>query len=93
MNVVRSSTLETVGAYVRGEEVRLGREILGGKITIAPAAEDDGKEGACKFCDFRSICRFDERIPGMKARIPDKLSMEEFCQEVTDAAKGKEAAR
>ena len=42
MNVVRSSTLETVGAYVRGEEVRLGREILGGKITIAPAAEDDG---------------------------------------------------
>lgn len=92
-NVVDSSTLETVGAYVRDQEVRLGREILGGKITIAPAADGDGRESACRFCDYRSICRFDERIPGMKARIPDKLSMEEFCQEVVDAAKGEEAAR
>ena len=92
-NVVASSTLEAIAEYVRGQEIRLGREILGGKITIAPAIDQDGKNNACHFCELRSVCRFDERTPGMKAYVPEKVGMEDFCQEVTDAAKGKEAAR
>ena len=92
-NAVAAPTLELICGWVRDHEVRLGREILDGRITLAPAASEDGKKSACTYCEFASVCRFDERIPGMKARCIETMKMDEFCQEVVDSAENKEAAQ
>ena len=92
-NAVAASTLELICGWVRDHEVRLGREILDGRITVGPAESEDGKKSACTYCEFASVCRFDERIPGMKARCFESMGMDDFCHEVVDSAKKKEAVQ
>ena len=46
--------------------------MLDGHIEINPA------EGACAYCDYRSVCRFDPSVPGNKTRKFDKLKMADF---------------
>ncbi|TYR79567.1 helicase-exonuclease AddAB subunit AddB [Priestia megaterium] len=46
--------------YVRGKFVEAGTEITEGKIDIAPYKLKD--KTPCTFCEYRSICQFDESM-------------------------------
>lgn len=50
---------------------KIAREMLTGNIKKYPVTVSSGKE-ACKFCDFKSICRFDERHE--KRNVISKMS-------------------
>ncbi len=86
---VRSALLDSICRYIEQQEIRLGREILEGGIAADPAED---AYSPCRYCDFRSVCRFDARIPGMKPRKIGKVDFDEFEAEVTAAA-GKEEGR
>ena len=55
--------LDYVGRMIK----EIGNRIYEGDKRISPAKDGDKKD-ACKFCDYKSICRFDEKIKGYKAR-------------------------
>ena len=43
-----------------------GKGILNGNIDINPYEMD--QRSSCKYCAYRSICGFDEKIPGFSMR-------------------------
>ncbi|MBQ2596859.1 MAG: PD-(D/E)XK nuclease family protein, partial [Oscillospiraceae bacterium] len=84
--VTTSEMLAGICGYVRRQEVRLGREIYAGKIEKQPT------EGNCSYCEFKSVCRFDERVPGMKSRRIDSVNQVEFLQKISETLKEKEVS-
>ena len=87
-----SDMLEKLCDFVRGHEIRLGKELLDGKIAAEPAERGrDEKKNACTYCEFKSVCRFDERIPGMKTRKFAPCEQKELIEEISAAAAEKEA--
>ncbi len=50
--------LDTLKNYVKKVAGEIGREILEGRVDISPY--NDGKNTACAYCKFHSICAFDE---------------------------------
>ena len=54
--------LDYVGRMIK----EIGNRIYEGDKRISPMKGD--KKDACTFCDYKSICRFDEKIKGYKAR-------------------------
>ncbi len=54
----------------------IGDRINEGDIAINPIRVDDNKY-ACKFCNYKSICRFDKKIPGFIERNTKGVTPEE----------------
>ena len=42
-------------------------DALAGKIDVSPAQTED--VDACKYCPYRSVCGFDESLPGCQRRV------------------------
>ena len=40
---------------------QIGKEILGGNIEISPVYSKKRKEDGCKYCEYKSICRFNNK--------------------------------
>ena len=47
-------------------------DMLGGEIAAHPF------EGACKYCDYRTVCRFDPTVRGCRTRKADRVKAEAF---------------
>ena len=60
--------------YVERMVTNIGKRINDGDKRILPMCSD--KTDACKFCDFKSICRFDEKIPGYVKRDGREIDKE-----------------
>lgn len=53
-----------------GRKIReFGRRILEGEIGVNPY--ETSTRDSCRYCDFRSICRYDEKIKGFRKRKLD----------------------
>ncbi len=85
--VFPAEALGSICRYIREKEIGLGREILDGRIDADPVGD---AYSPCTYCEFRSICRFDRRIPGMKPRTIRKVKRDEFA-EIIGLAEEKEA--
>lgn len=48
--------------YVNYKSREIGRKILEGNTEVNPFERQ--KENACEYCPYRSVCGFDEKIPG-----------------------------
>ena len=60
--------------YVEKMVINIGKRINAGDKRISPMRND--KTDACKFCDYKSICRFDEKIPGYAERDGKEIDKE-----------------
>ena len=54
--------------------------ILSGAAAISPLT--DGQNSACTWCEFKSVCRFDRRVPGYKERLCEKRNRNEALLEM-----------
>ena len=52
--------------YVNKKAKEIGQEILNGNTDVNPFEKQ--KENACEYCPYRSVCGFDEKIPGYTYR-------------------------
>ena len=65
--------------YTSGLIKNYGKKILDGEIGVNPYKDD--KKDSCKYCAYKTICGFDERIPGFETRtmeLDDKAAMEKI---------------
>ncbi len=62
---------------------------MSGNIPVNPYLMMKGskKETACDYCNYRSICQFDERIPGCQYHRLVPLSGDEVWQRIYEEVK------
>lgn len=59
-----------LGEYVKKKITELGQDMMQGNVTAEPYLQD--KKSGCDFCSYRSVCGFDEKIPGYSYRRLEK---------------------
>ncbi len=67
MDVMRDHVLMTVK--------RIGEEMISGRIAVDPYRFKD--QSACTYCSYRSVCGFDEGLPGYEYHRLEKLGKKE----------------
>ena len=60
-----------ISSYVSGKIKEFGKNILDGDIKINPYETDKGAKSPCTYCEYRSICRYDEKVEGFSKRRLD----------------------
>lgn len=70
--VISSEDYSHVSTYVDKKIREFGKRILDGDIRINPY--EMGQRSSCKYCQFKTICGYDEKIPGFTTR---ELEMKE----------------
>lgn len=81
-SVISREDYETVSSFVNQKIRKFGREILSGNIKINPC--ETGSGTACTYCVYRSICSFDEKIPGFETRVLSKYTEDELMQKMRE---------
>ncbi|WP_035768764.1 PD-(D/E)XK nuclease family protein [Butyrivibrio sp. NC2002] len=69
-----------VSEYVTRLIRKEGRQIVSGDINVNPCTLGD--RDACKYCKFRSICGYDENIPGFSKTELKKLDDSQIIEEI-----------
>lgn len=72
--------LKSLLDYVNGKLVQDSQQILGGDTRLNPYRS--GERTACDYCEFKSACGFDLRLPGYTYRNLAKKSVEEMKEEI-----------
>ena len=75
-SVASTEQLLALSGYVREKMKQIGCEILEGKASLDPY-EKNGRT-ACDYCDFKDICGFDRKIPGINYRRLKEFKPEEI---------------
>lgn len=61
------------------EKIRqIGTRMMSGEVAIAPYVQ--GSASSCTYCPYKSVCKFDEKIPGYEYRVLEKLKKEEVLE-------------
>lgn len=79
-SVATGQELKLISDYVNVKAARIGREILNGEIGVNPY-ELSGRS-ACDYCNYRSVCGFDESMEGFSKRRLKKMDREEIMEQV-----------
>lgn len=81
--VTDRSGFQTLMDYTGGKVRELGAGMISGDIRISPTLYE--KKTPCTFCPHRSVCGFDERIPGFGYRkLGTKKETEDVLAEMKD---------
>lgn len=75
-----------LNTYAGEKAIRIGREILEGHVEINPYKRR-GKT-ACDYCSYRSVCGFDERLPGCTYRQLAEMNDDDIWTELFKLAAG-----
>ncbi len=79
-SAVSADQLEALVDYVNRRLTEDGRQILSGDTRLNPYRTD--KESACDYCEYKSVCGFDSKLPGHGYRNLAKKSVEEIQSEI-----------
>ena len=76
-SAVSNEDYSAISKYVDKKIREFGKSILNGDIKVNPYEMD--VKGSCKYCEYKGICGFDDKIPGYfrrKLDLDDKEAME-----------------
>ncbi|WP_408070483.1 PD-(D/E)XK nuclease family protein [Butyrivibrio sp. JL13D10] len=65
-DVMSADDFEDVSRYVEHLIKKSGRSIIHGDIAVNPYSQ--GNRNACEYCSFKSVCGFDNAVPGYEMR-------------------------
>lgn len=77
-SVLSEEDMEIVSNYVNKKIKEIGNEILNGNIALSPY--ERGKQNACTYCSYRTVCGFDSHMNGMKKRNLKEYSKDEIME-------------
>ncbi|MBH1941558.1 helicase-exonuclease AddAB subunit AddB [Mobilitalea sibirica] len=77
---VKKEQLSSLASYVNQKLVEDGKQILEGDTRLNPYRM--GNRTACDYCEYKSACGFDLRLPGHAYRNLEKKSVEEIKAEI-----------
>ena len=81
-STVTSEDYSTITRYVDKKIREFGKDILNGDIKVNPY--EMSSRDACKYCSYKGICGYDEKIPGYSKReldLDDKGALERIRNE------------
>lgn len=84
-SVAGEKRFEALGTFVNRKLKAMGREILNGRISVAPYKS--GTRTACDYCPYHSVCGFDLKTEGYGFRRFDSLSTDEVWEKIEETAK------
>ena len=61
---------------------------MDGKIALDPYEKE--KRTACDYCNYKTLCGFDKKIPGYEMRELDKVSAEAAKETMKEACEKEE---
>lgn len=76
----REDQLKALTDYVNQKLTQDNRRILGGDTGLNPYRT--GEETACDYCEYKSVCGFDTRLPGYIYRNLAKKPVDEMKREI-----------
>lgn len=76
----KGKQLKSMMDYVNGKLVEDNNQIMDGATSLNPYRS--GEETACDYCEFKSACGFDTRLPGYTYRNLAKKSVDEMKTEI-----------
>ncbi len=74
-SVISADDLQALLTHVQGLLILIGQEINLGRVHIHPVKM--GNHTACKFCSYRGICQFDQRLEDNRFRVLPKYNNED----------------
>ncbi len=77
-SVLSGEDLQTLSAFVTKKITKLGRDIVGGTISLNPY--EKGQESACTYCPYKDVCGFETSMPGCEKRVIPQLSKEDAME-------------
>jgi len=77
-SAIEAEKFKLLSKYVNQKIKDIGNQILQGEVQAKPY--EFGKKNGCTYCDYRSICGFDEHIRGYEYLRLKKLGTEELWQ-------------
>lgn len=81
-DVISEENYQIVSEFVNHKIKEIGRDILKGSIEINPY--EYGGRSACTYCDFKSVCGYDAKIPGYKSRVLPKKKEDDILFEMNE---------
>ena len=81
--VADEEQFQSLMRYANHKAKEIGRQILDGKAEASPYEKQ--KETACQYCPYRTVCGFDEKIPGYAYRRLLDRKPEEIWQKMREA--------
>ena len=76
-SVCTPDQMESLLALAKKKSEQTLSRMLSGELTASPAARKKHQE-ACKYCDYKSVCRFDPKKPGNRIRMLKTIKQDEF---------------
>lgn len=81
-SVLSREELRTVSDYVSRKIAGIGREILGGTVSLNPFQM--GGEEACTWCGYKKVCGFEAAMPGCEKRKLSDLAPAEALERMQE---------
>ena len=82
-SIASSEQFQMISDFVNRKITEMGQEILSGEIAVNPY--EDGKTSACAYCQYHSVCGFDDKAAGFSKRKVQQMTQEEVLQEMERA--------
>ena len=79
-SVMTEEEIELIQKFAGKKAAELGRSIAGGNVAVTPC--NFKEEDSCTFCQFKSVCAFDARIPGYEKRKLEDIEEEELWKKI-----------
>lgn len=79
-SLVTEEELQAVSDFVRKKMIEIGNDIANGRIDMNP--EKGELNSPCRYCDYRSVCRFEAGIGGNEYRISCGLDKREAREKI-----------
>lgn len=81
---VEREAMERLLAYAREKSRRTACAIVEGEIAPKPVYRRKSKRSACESCEYKSVCRFDRRIPGYVYESVSAMNKDSFMEKSHD---------
>ncbi|MEG1504754.1 MAG: PD-(D/E)XK nuclease family protein, partial [Lachnospiraceae bacterium] len=80
--IAREEDFQVMSQYVEKIVENKNQEMLDGKVSVSPY--ELGEKTGCDYCNYKGICRFDEKINGYEYRQLPKLEQEEVLRKMRE---------
>lgn len=81
-SVASNAEFKTLCNYVMDKVKEFGNEIVDGDIRLEPYKL--GNSTACDYCDYKSVCGFDQKLPGNTYRKLVKLKSDDVWEKLKE---------
>lgn len=85
--IVSEEEFNKIMSYVNEKMIALGKDMFQGNVRIQPSQFD--KRTACDFCNYKSVCKFDKKVPGFQYEKRKSMTKEEVMEKIKEETEEK----